>query len=381
MQLRTAAHRIPVLLIIFLCTLLPALPVSAETDRAVKAEYYGEVGCSHCDVFTDLVLPSAEEESGVSVELEVYDILSSEGYERCQRRLEEEGYEFRIFPVLIIGNNAYQGNTAVETNLPAELRYYAEHGEFRPRITEAEVPEGGRKRMRLSFLPIFTAGLIDGINPCAFATLLFFISFVSLRGRNKRQTAVFGLVFASGIFIAYFFIGLGLFNLLRMSLNFSLLRLVLKICVTAVTAVFCVLTVRDYILIRRGRISDMSLQLPKQVKKRIHASIRGGAGSTAFAAGVFATGLFVAVLELACTGQIYFPTIAFMVQTDVTWLGLGSLALYNFAFIVPLLAVLGLVLFGIRHERVVSFFRDHLAAAKLSMAVLFAALAALVWIF
>ncbi|MFP4562117.1 MAG: cytochrome c biogenesis CcdA family protein [Spirochaetia bacterium] len=360
---------------------ISAYSVCAQSRTSVQAEYYGELGCSHCDDFTDKLLPEAEAESGVIVELKIYDIISSEGYERCERRLEEEGFEFTVFPVLIIGNNAYQGNTAIETNFVPELKYYAEHGEYRPRITEENAPESGNKRMRLSFLPVFSAGLIDGVNPCAFATLLFFISFLSLRGRSRKQTALFGLVFAAGIFIAYFFIGLGLFNLLRMSMNFTLLRLVLKICVTAVTAVFCVLTIRDYFLIRQGKISEMSLQLPKQVKRRIHTSIRGGTGSTAFAAGVFLTGLFVAVLELACTGQIYFPTIAFMVQTDVTWLGIGSLVLYNFAFIVPLLAVLCIVLFGVRHERIASFFKKHLGAAKLSMALLFAALAGLVWIF
>ncbi len=374
----------------FLLAVLIVLPVSlflvpaadAQTEDFAEAEYYGELGCAHCDDFTDKILPAAEKKSGVFVSLSAYDVLSADGYERCEKRLAELGYEFTIFPVFIIGNNAYQGNTAIEENLLPELTYYAKHGEYRPKIIEGAGADGRpRKGMRLSFLPIFLAGLIDGINPCAFATLLFFISFVSLRGRTKKETALFGFVFAAGIFIAYFFIGLGLFNLLRMSINFTLIRLVLKIVVTAVTAVFCVLAVRDFILIRKGKASDMSLQLPKSVKRKIHTAIRTGAGSAAFAAGVFVTGLFVAVLELACTGQIYFPTIAFMVQTDATWLGLGSLFLYNFAFIVPLLAVLVVVLFGIRHEKVASFFKDRVAAAKIAMAVLFAALAVLVWIF
>jgi cytochrome c biogenesis protein CcdA len=366
----------------FLLLLFAALTAAAQAKTLPVVEYYGELGCAHCDDFTDTILPEAEKKSGVSVSLSAYDVLSADGYERCEQRLADLGYEFTIFPVLIIGNNAYQGNTAIEENLLPELKYYAKHGEFRPRIGEEEGADGRpRKGMRLAFLPIFLAGLIDGINPCAFATLLFFISFVSLRGRTKKETALFGLVFAAGIFIAYFFIGLGLFNLLRMSINFTLVRLVLKIVVSAVTAVFCVLTVRDFILIRKGKASDMSLQLPKSVKRKIHTAIRTGAGTAAFTAGVFVTGLFVAVLELACTGQIYFPTIAFMVQTDVTWLGIGSLFLYNFAFIVPLLAVLVVVLFGIRHEKVASFFKERIAAAKIVMAVLFAALAALVWVF
>lgn len=366
---------------LFLLLLFAALTAGGQTKTLPVVEYYGELGCAHCDDFTDTILPEAEKKSGVFVSLAAYDILSADGYERCEQRLADLGYEFTIFPVLIIGNNAYQGNSAIEENLLPELQYYAKHGEFRPKVIDDNGVEEERHRMRLAFLPIFLAGLIDGINPCAFATLLFFISFVSLRGRTKRETALFGLLFAAGIFIAYFFIGLGLFNLLRVSVNFTLIRLVLKIVVSAVTAVFCALTIRDVILLRKGKASDMSLQLPKSVTRKIHASIRSGAGSAAFAAGVFGTGLFVAVLELACTGQIYFPTIAFMIQTDVTLLGIGSLFLYNIAFIVPLLAVLAVVLFGIRHEKVASFFKDHMGAAKIAMAVLFAALAALVWIF
>lgn len=64
------------------------------------------------------------------------------------------GYAFTIFPVLLIGSNAYQGNTVIEGNLVPELTYYA-HGEYRPRITGGEDMPVRQKGMRLSFLPIF----------------------------------------------------------------------------------------------------------------------------------------------------------------------------------------------------------------------------------
>lgn len=40
------------------------------------------------------------------------------------------GQHFDIFPVLIIGNNAYQGNNAVESGLLRELSFFAKHGDY-----------------------------------------------------------------------------------------------------------------------------------------------------------------------------------------------------------------------------------------------------------
>ena len=63
------------------------------------------------------------------------------------------------------------------------------------------------------------------------------------------------------------------------------------------------------------------------------------------------------------------------------WLGIGSLLVYNLAFILPLLAVLGFILLGVRQERIRRFFRSRLALAKVLLALTFAALAALVWVY
>jgi cytochrome c biogenesis protein CcdA len=356
---------------------LAAMP-GAQALAAVQAEYYGEIGCAHCDDFAGKILPEAEAREGVAVDLDVHDILAADGYDRCKSRLSTLGYDFTIFPVLVIGNNVYQGNAAIEANLVPELEYYARTGEFLPRAVK---PARASRGLRLAALPIFLAGLVDGINPCAFTTLLFFLSFLSLRGGTRRRMAFAGLLFAAGVFVAYFLIGLGLFNAMRAGSRVASLRLALRVAMTCLTAAFCCLTVRDILLIRKGRHKEMTLQLPDAVKRRIHASIRTGVRSAAFFLGVFASGVVVAVLELACTGQIYFPTISFMVQTDGSWLGIASLALYNLAFIAPLLILLALTLLGTSQEVVRAFFQRHLALSKAALAVVFAALTVLVWIY
>lgn len=222
---------------------------------------------------------------------------------------------------------------------------------------------------------------MDGINPCAFTTLLFFLSFISLRGAARGRVAAVGLLFAAGVFLAYLLLGLGMFNLLRSGIRMAGFRLALRILVTVLTVSFCALTVRDLYLLRRGKPSDMEWGLPDALRNRIHASIRSGTRGSVLSFGVFLTGAVVAVLELACTGQVYFPALSYMAQTDPGWLGIGSLLVYNLAFILPLLAVLGFILLGVRQERIRRFFRSRLSLAKVLLALTFAVLAALVWVY
>lgn len=375
------ANRNPLFLrttLLFLAALV--LPGAAYAQGApATLEYYGEIGCSHCDTFEGTTLPAAASRAGATVELVKVDILSASGYERCRARLAEFGQEFRIFPVLVIGNNAYQGNSAIEENLALELEYFARTGSYRPRIARIETARG-EPGMRPGVLPVLLAGLVDGINPCAFATLLFFLSFLSLGGAGRGRIAGIGLLFAAGVFSAYLLLGLGLFNLLRSGIRIAGFRLALRIVVTALTAAFCLLSLRDIVLLRRGKPSDMEWGLPAGFRRGIHQAVRRGTRSAVLPVGVFATGLVVAVLELACTGQVYFPTLSYMVQTSSGRLGLGSLLLYNLAFILPLLGVLALILLGVRQERIRAFFERRVALAKALLALTFAGLAVLVWI-
>ncbi|GAB1454809.1 membrane protein [Spirochaetota bacterium] len=365
------------LILVFLSSSVP-VGSSALPIPIVRAEYYGELGCAHCDTFRLKELPAAESDSGVRVELEVYDILSTDGYKRCETRLLELGYTFTVFPVLIIGPSAFQGNAAIDAQLLPELEHYAKTGTFRSRFNGATAP--AKPRLRWDALAILLAGLVDGINPCAFTTLLFFMSYLGLRGGSRRRMVAGGLIFASGVFLAYMLIGLGLFSVLRASGQLNSLRLALRVVVSIITAVFCALTVRDIVLACRGRPAEVSLKLPDSIRRRINNSIRSGVGRTAFLAGVFGTGVLVSILELACTGQVYFPAISVMIQTDGSWLGIGSLLLYNLAFITPLLIVLALSVFGVGQAAVRDFFVRHMVIAKGALAIAFATLAVLVWV-
>jgi cytochrome c biogenesis protein CcdA len=83
----------------------------------------------------------------------------------------------------------------------------------------------------------------------------------------------------------------------------------------------------------------------------------------------------VSVFELACTGQVYFPTIAYMVRMGSSSRGYLYLLLYNLGFILPLLAVFVLSYFGLSSKRLGTFMQKSMGGVKLGLAALFVALA------
>jgi cytochrome c biogenesis protein CcdA len=222
------------------------------------------------------------------------------------------------------------------------------------------------------------AGLLDGINPCAFATIIFLLSYLQVTRREPREILAVGAAFVAGVFIAYFLLGLGLVEVV---VRLALLRragLVLNWGMAAFVAGVAVLSVWDGIQCLRGRMGDMVLQLPGVLKARIHEAVRRSSRHRHFVAAAFVAGLAIAVLELACTGQVYAPTLLYMLKTGQGRAGaIGYLGLYNAAFIVPLLIVFAGAYGGLRSERLTAWLRRRAAVVKFATAILFAALFAL----
>ncbi|MCF7943623.1 MAG: hypothetical protein K9L21_04250 [Spirochaetia bacterium] len=383
----------PLLNLLLLNLLLPILLLSTATYisaenqlQRISIEYYGDIGCSHCDVFDTKILPAAEEVSGITAEVDYINVLSKSGFEQCEKRLAEMGFRYTISPVMIIGNNVYQGNSAVEQGVLEELLYAAEYGEYLPK-REASAQKDEPEGLNLAVLPVFLAGLVDGVNPCAFATMLFFISWIALRGGSGKRMILAGIGFIVGVFIAYFIIGLGLFTVFQAAGNLTILRQVIRYLFSASAFILALLSMRDAYLIKKtGNAGSMLLQLPSGIKKRIHTVIRknqekenSGRSWLLFPA-LLITGILVALLELACTGQIYFPTIAYMVQSGYDAGAFFWLILYNAAFIFPLVLLFGLALAGVSQKNITHWFNRNVFGGKIAAAVLFLLLTVVIWV-
>jgi cytochrome c biogenesis protein CcdA len=119
----------------------------------------------------------------------------------------------------------------------------------------------------------------------------------------------------------------------------------------------------------------MTLNLPHKLRMRINATIRKGRKSEAFVAGAFVTGIVVSFLELACTGQVYLPTILFVTsQPELRAQGTLFLLIYNVLFILPLVVVFVLAYYGTGAKQLSNFLQERASTVKLGLALLFFAL-------
>ncbi len=284
-----------------------------------------------------------------------------------------------VAPSLYVGQEALVYDELTSDALRALLGRYAETGA--PAFWEDLDPESGAESILGRFramgpATVIVAGLLDGVNPCAFATILFFVSYLAISQRKRREMLLVGLAFTLGVLVTYFFVGLGAMRLLSLVEAMRTVGLVLYTLLALSCFVLAALSFRDYRLARQGKLADMRLNLPEGLRNRIHARIR--TSRNAFGGAAFVSGVVISLLELACTGQVYLPTISFVVSVpEMRASAILYLLLYNILFVTPLLVVLVLAAYGINTKRFQQLFMRHAATAKISMALLFMALGTL----
>ena len=130
-------------------------------------------------------------------------------------------------------------------------------------------------------------------------------------------------------------------------------------------------------------MAKMKLQLPMALKKKIHGIIRVQTRSPkAGFLGTFALGFVIAATEVVCTGQVYLPTIGYiMTVPELRVHAFLNLILYNIMFIIPLVGVFVAVFFGVTSERMALVTKEHTGTVKLLTAILFIGLGVFLFLF
>ena len=188
---------------------------------------------------------------------------------------------------------------------------------------------------------VLGAGVLDGLNPCAFALLVLFATYtltmvnkVTSDGSStavaRRQLLGAGSLYVGAVVLTYFLIGLGLFSFLGW-----LGRDHLVTRIAAVMALFMGLwMVKDILFPRIGP----ALAAPHATHAWMQRAMeRGGLG------GMLLAGVLVGICTVPCSGAIYLGIVAVLNASGGGPTGLALLALYNLAYIVPLVALLAVV--------------------------------------
>jgi cytochrome c biogenesis protein CcdA len=129
-------------------------------------------------------------------------------------------------------------------------------------------------------------------------------------------------------------------------------------------------------------MAKMKLQLPMALKKRVHGIIRKQTRSTkAGFIGTFTLGFVIAGTEVVCTGQLYLPTIGYiMTIPKLRAYAFLNLVFYNIMFIIPLSAIFVAAFFGVTSERMALVTKKHTGTVKLLTGLLFIGLGVLLFL-
>lgn len=371
-------------LLVLCVSLFDAAPAAAES-RAIDIKLFHSPHCKACIRVKQEYLPVIISKYKGKISIEYFDVTEPESLKIYAALEKALGRDLKI-PLALIGANVLIGADDIVSNLEPLIEKYILTGPPAAIKFDFGKTDLLQKFRKFSYLAIIASGLIDGINPCAFTVLIFFISFLTLMGYKYRALLAIGLTFILAVFLTYLAIGLGLFRgLYELGQFYSILK-VLYYLTAVICLILAYLNLRDYIQYKRTNSADsFKVKLPKAVRQKINSLIsmfyRPGFGSApkskaALIVGTFVVGFLVSLLEAVCTGQVYLPVIVFILKEPALRIrAITYLLIYNLMFIAPLLIILCVGVFGMNSKKLEEFFRKKVALVKLLMFVLFLGLA------
>lgn len=182
---------------------------------------------------------------------------------------------------------------------------------------------------------LIVAGLVDGINPCAFTVLLLFITTLTatLKAGEENITALrarligTGGIYIAAVFLTYLALGIGLLNWLSF---FTEQHLPARIA--ALIAVLLGLwMLKDYFIPELG----WRLQAPARL-----GSLARRMGKKVTVPALILGGFLIGLCTVPCSGAVYLAVLSLLALQPTALLGYLYLVLYNVIFILPLVGVL-----------------------------------------
>ncbi len=363
---------LPILLVIGLLLAWPN--ITAQANSATSAalgettEVFFSAGCVDCWPYVEDVLLPALQSQGLSQNYELHDytapaerqlLLEISDSISLPRSIADSLYTFvptetgtlvilgHVPPELIIEtiNSPNRPEKLViwqpeMHNEPTEYRLWAWVGEvqnypidqsFETALSSALQAAGplpvGLANLGQLLPAVVITGLLDSVNPCAFAVILLLLAFLFTLRKSRSEILKLGLVYIAMIFIVYYAIGLGLLRAVRFSDNPHF-----------------VARAGSWLLIGLGTINLIEYFFPKFPIKLKMPMIAGAKThdliKQATLPATMAAGLLVGLCTFPCSGGVYVSVITLLnAKTTLAW-GLAYLGLYNIMFVLPLIVIM-----------------------------------------
>jgi cytochrome c biogenesis protein CcdA len=343
-------------------------------DETYDVVYFGSLLCSECQNLEteDLAFERLEAQGVI-----VYKIILEEDSDHISLL---KNYQFTfdvpsnesMVPVIFVGDRYFAGrldiNHAIDT---LQIRDISQSTEM------LEIMVAPPSNFSLVYFILL--GFVDGVNPCAIAMLLLFISLLGFT-RKKSILIPVALTFISAIFISYFLFGTILYQYLYQLRFLSFLVKTIPWIIIGISSILFLFNFYDFIVTMLQKYNLVKNQLPKGIQKfnrnmmeRFTKKIDEGSKSIYVI--TFLIGLIISFTEFLCTGQAYLTAILHLIHfTDHVGRGLLLLAIYNLIFVLPLFLIT-LIAYKTQSIQSVSIFmREKLHWIKLFNSIVFLAI-------
>lgn len=398
---------------LLLITLLASVFTSTNAQQARQPEtvhVFFSAGCADCWPYTEDVLLPTLKASGISFPSEVHDYTIPAERQRMSAMIDSIEMPRSIADSLYAFIPTTKGTLVVLGHVPANLieaalnspdlpeklvlwqpkmhgdpteyKLWAWKGEVQSFPIQTPMEEalksvsgaGGALPVGLANLPellpaVLVTGLVDSVNPCAFAVILLLIAFLFTLRQSRARILQLGFVYIAMIFIVYFGIGLGLLRAVRLSDDPHF-----------------VARAGSWLLIGLGVLNLIEYFFPKFPIKLHMPSFAGDKTNQLIKQATFPTtimaGFLVGLCTFPCSGGIYVSIITLLnSKTTYSW-GLVYLLLYNLVFVLPLVVILLSLGNRLVAKRWASWEREHSLKIRLWYGITMVAMGAvmLLWV-
>jgi cytochrome c-type biogenesis protein len=188
---------------------------------------------------------------------------------------------------------------------------------------------------QITLATVLVAGVIDGVNPCAFTVLLLFITALSATlqvgehnvTRLRARILGLGSVYIAAVFVTYLALGVGVLA----SLDFFTRQHIPARVGALIAVLFGLWMLKDYFLPELG----WRLQAPGRV-----GAMARTMGRKATLPALMVGGFLIGLCTVPCSGAVYLAVLSLLALQPSAAQGYGYLLLYNAVFVLPLLVIL-----------------------------------------
>jgi len=318
-------------------------------DQVCIVYFFSET-CPHCRNLRPFIAEMEQKYEG-KIALTKYDVSNPENIAVYNKFCISKNYTQKGIPILGVNDRLLIGEDEIRQNLEDEIirgvymenkicplegmECHINNQSENNTGTNPLIPQVGEKLNFLAVLPVvlFT-GLADGVNPCAFAVLIFIMAFLQQIAGNRKRLLKVTVSYIVAVLLVNICLGIFYFYT---SIQIGFPQVIRYIAI-ALAIVAGLINIKDFFWYGKG----FSLEIPKRSKKYIESLATKATVSAALILGVL-----VALLEAPCSVPIYLTILEVLKSHGSAILGvMPYILLYNLMFILPLVILATMIYIG-----------------------------------